>query len=79
MTPFAVMRHAPTDWNASGRLQGRSDPPLSAAGRAMAAGWHLPPDVTGFRWLASPLCRATETAASLKLQPTPEPDLIEMA
>ena len=79
MTPFAVMRHAPTEWNASGRLQGRSDLPLSAEGRTLAARWRLPPEVAGFRWLASPLRRAVETADALGLDPILEPALIEMA
>ena len=30
--PFAVLRHAPTGWNAEGRLQGLTDIPLSPAG-----------------------------------------------
>ncbi|HEV2677718.1 MAG TPA: histidine phosphatase family protein [Aliidongia sp.] len=79
MTRFAVMRHAPTEWNDSRRLQGRSDPPLSAAGRTLAAQWRLPDAVAGFHWLASPLRRAIETAEVLAIRPTVEPMLIEMA
>jgi len=79
MTPFAVLRHAPTDWNEAGRLQGRSDPPLSPLGRGAAQHWSLPDQVAGFRWLCSPLLRARETAACLSLKPTVEPALIEMA
>jgi probable phosphoglycerate mutase len=79
MTPFAVLRHAPTAWNEAGRLQGRSDPTLSPRGRAAANHWVLPDDIAGFRWLVSPLLRATETAACLSLKATVEPALIEMA
>jgi broad specificity phosphatase PhoE len=60
-----VIRHAATAWNAAGRIQGRSDQPLSPAGRAAVAAWTLPPEVAGARWLSSPLVRARDTAALL--------------
>jgi probable phosphoglycerate mutase len=62
---IAFLRHGPTDWNEEGRIQGRIDMPLSAAGRAKMAGL-LPPE--GFeraRAFTSPLGRARETAALL--------------
>jgi len=62
---IAFLRHGPTEWNEEGRIQGRIDMPLSAAGRAKMAGL-LPPD--GFaaaRAYTSPLLRARETAALL--------------
>lgn len=60
---IAFLRHGPTDWNEEGRIQGRIDTPLSAAGRAQMAGL-LPP--VGFAWaFTSPLTRARETAALL--------------
>jgi probable phosphoglycerate mutase len=62
---IAFLRHGPTDWNEEGRIQGRIDMPLSAAGRAKMAAL-LPPD--GFdaaRAFTSPLRRARETAALL--------------
>lgn len=65
MTLFAVIRHGPTEWNAIGRVQGRSDIALSAAGRETVAGWSLPPLLAGFERLASPLARAAETAEIL--------------
>lgn len=34
--PLYVMRHGETDWNATGRYQGRSDRPLSERGRVQA-------------------------------------------
>jgi len=63
MTPLVLIRHGATDWNADGRIQGRSDPPLSAAGRRAVAAWRLPEEMTGpgaedWTWLTSPLERA---------------------
>lgn len=62
---LALLRHAPTAWNAARRLQGRSDIPLSAEGRLAAASWRLPaaadPDGDA-GWFTSPLSRAAETA-----------------
>lgn len=65
MTLLLMLRHGPTAWNEAGRIQGRSDQPLSEAGRAAVAAWMLPPEATGARWLSSPLARARETAAIL--------------
>lgn len=61
---LAVLRHAPTAWNAARRLQGRSDIPLSPEGRALAAGWRLPAlgIADSMPWLTSPLLRCRETA-----------------
>lgn len=78
MTPVALIRHAPTEWNAGKRLQGRADQPLSEAGRAAAASWRLPPEFSGWNWCASPLCRAAETARLLGLACAAEPAIIEM-
>lgn len=61
----ALLRHAPTGWNAAKRLQGRTDVPISADGRAAAAAWRLPAAVAGFAWLSSPLLRCRQTAAVL--------------
>jgi probable phosphoglycerate mutase len=65
MVRFAVIRHAPTEWNAIGRVQGRTDIPLSKTGRTVAAGWSLPPELAEFRAIASPLTRTVETASLL--------------
>lgn len=78
MIPVALIRHAPTDWNAGKRLQGRADQPLSEAGRAAAAGWRLPPEFAGYAWCASPLVRAAETARLLGIACAAEPAVIEM-
>ncbi|MBX6323115.1 MAG: histidine phosphatase family protein [Rhodospirillaceae bacterium] len=80
MTRLAVMRHAATAWSAARRLQGRTDLPLSEAGRAAAARLPLPPPIDRFVRVSSPLARARETAALLRpVAPfSIEPRLIEM-
>lgn len=62
---LAVLRHGPTLWNSDGRIQGRSDIPLSAEGRAMVATWRLPAEIQDFDVITSPLRRARETAEIL--------------
>lgn len=59
------VRHGSTAWNEAGRIQGRTDVPLSPAGRAQVAGWRLPEGWRGGRCVTSPLQRARETAALL--------------
>ncbi len=66
MTTLALLRHGPTVWNSQRRLQGRTDLPLSAEGRASIIGWRLPADIAGFRWWCSPLRRSRETAELLR-------------
>ena len=78
MTLLLAFRHAATAWNESGRLQGRSDPPLSAAGRAAAAGWRLPPGTPWRAW-CSPLARARQTATAMGLRPRLAVELTEMS
>lgn len=78
MIRLALLRHGPTDWNADRRLQGRADIPLSAAGRTAVAGRRLPRELSGWRWLASPLARARQTARLLGVAAIEEPALIEM-
>lgn len=78
MVPVLAIRHAATEWNEAGRLQGRRDLPLSPSGRAAALAWRLPDGWSGARCLSSPLQRAAETATLLGLVAEPEPLLIEM-
>lgn len=65
LTRLVMIRHGPTQWNVDRRLQGRSDQPLSAQGRAAVRSWRLADDWHGFRWVTSPLARARQTAALL--------------
>jgi probable phosphoglycerate mutase len=78
--PLVAIRHAPTEWNAAKRLQGRTDVALSPAGIAAAQGWHADAGWAAFRVLASPLKRAQETARLLFPGRTIETDsrLVEM-
>jgi broad specificity phosphatase PhoE len=62
---LAFLRHGPTDWNEEGRIQGRMDMPLSAAGRAKMAGLLVPDGFERARAFTSPLGRARETATLL--------------
>jgi probable phosphoglycerate mutase len=80
----ALVRHAPTAWNAARRVQGQSDLPLSAEGEAQVGRWRLPPDLArlqatgGLGWAVSPLRRAVETARRLgAVGPVLEPRLME--
>src|SRR5262245_141086 len=66
MPALFLLRHGPTEWTAARRLQGRSDIPLSAAGRSVVEAWHLPERAAQGDWISSPLGRATETAAILR-------------
>lgn len=79
MTPVLLVRHGPTEWNESGRIQGRADVELSPRGRAQVARWRLPAAWAEARVLSSPLRRARETAALLTgRSPTIDDRLIEM-
>jgi len=64
--PFALLRHAATEWNAARRLQGLTDTPLSAVGEAAARQWRLPPPADRWRRVSSPLQRARRTAELLQ-------------
>ncbi|MHB2264001.1 histidine phosphatase family protein [Aliihoeflea sp. PC F10.4] len=75
---FLVLRHAPTAWNAAGRIQGRADIALTDEGRRMAAGWRMPAAFVGAPCLSSPLSRCLDTARAMQLDPVPDERLIEM-
>jgi probable phosphoglycerate mutase len=75
-----LIRHGSTAWNEAGRIQGRTDIPLSDTGRARARAWTLPDGFPGARCLCSPLDRARETAALLGFaDAATDPRLAEMA
>jgi len=60
---LTLARHGATEWNAAGRHQGWSDPPLSAEGRAQAEALRGRLAGESFdRVVASDLLRARETA-----------------
>jgi probable phosphoglycerate mutase len=65
MVAVALIRHGITAWNLEGRIQGRTDVPLSPAGREILAARVLPKELKNLTWVASPLVRARETAAIL--------------
>jgi broad specificity phosphatase PhoE len=75
---IVCVRHGETEWSRDRRHTGRTDIPLTAAGReqALLAGRRL----AGREWalvLASPLQRAWETARLAGVQAQPEDDLME--
>ncbi len=77
--PLCVIRHGPTAWTADKRLQGRTDIPLSDAGREMVRSWHVPDDIMSRQWVCSPLNRTQQTAEILAGKPAQiEPRIIEM-
>ena len=78
MIELVMIRHGPTAWNAEGRMQGRSDQPLSEAGRLEVGTWRVPMAFQSHHWVASPLARTRETAALLGYPDAePEPAVIE--
>ena len=64
---MVMIRHAPTTWNDAGRIQGRTDIPLSREGRRVLARRRLPERFGSYRVYSSPLARAVETTALLGL------------
>jgi broad specificity phosphatase PhoE len=66
VTTLLLVRHAETDWNADGRLQGQTDRPLSDFGRRQAqrlAGEHEREEIEAI--YSSDLSRTRETAEIL--------------
>ncbi len=79
MTRVLFIRHGRTSWNDQKRIQGHTDIPLNAAGRAELRALSLPPEYRDWPVQVSPLKRAVETARLLGLQlPRLEPRLMEM-
>ncbi len=79
MSRLAMIRHTPTAWNETGRIQGRTDTKLSHAGRAMASAWCVPPDWRDWPVATSPLTRTRDTASLMGLaDPRGDDRLIEM-
>lgn len=65
MRDIVLLRHAATPWNRDGRIQGRRDVALAAAGRAELSRRRLPACWRDGEWRVSPLARARESAALL--------------
>lgn len=65
MRELLLIRHGVTAWNESGRIQGRRDIALSAAGRAALATLTVPAPWHAGQWYASPLVRALDSARIL--------------
>jgi len=79
LTSLAMIRHGPTAWTQEKRLQGRTDIPLSDAGRETVSQWRIPPPLDHYSWVCSPLSRARETAELLGARDLEiEPRLTEM-
>jgi probable phosphoglycerate mutase len=75
---IALIRHGPTEWNAQGRIQGRTDIPLSDEGRARMAALAPPAGFAQARAYVSPLARALETASLLGMKnPVSDARLLE--
>jgi probable phosphoglycerate mutase len=75
---IVLLRHAETEWSKAGKHTGRTDIPLTDAGRehARKAAERLA-GRTFSLVLSSPLVRATETAGIVGLQPELDDDLME--
>ena len=65
---LALLRHGPTGWNAQGRIQGRTDIPLSDEGLARMRELSPPAPFGQMRAFVSPSRRARQTAEALGLQ-----------
>ncbi|GFK93293.1 Putative phosphoserine phosphatase 2 [Fundidesulfovibrio magnetotacticus] len=82
MTRIGIIRHARTQWNNEGRIQGRSDSPVTPQGLASARFWAATLEPFGFSALySSPLGRAMATSRALGrelgLEPRPLPGVEE--
>ncbi len=62
---LAVIRHGLTEWNELGKIQGRTDIPLSKNGKETIKHLTLPSLLSNITWLTSPLLRAQETGKLL--------------
>lgn len=79
MIRLGLIRHGHTDWNRSGRIQGRTDVPLDQAARIELSAKELPPPWDQTALYSSPLSRAVETARLIAdREPLTVPELIEM-
>jgi broad specificity phosphatase PhoE len=78
MAEIVLLRHAETEWSKAGKHTGRTDIPLTGAGREHAR--KAAERIAGRTFslvLSSPLVRATETAEIVGLHPELDDDLME--
>lgn len=76
---IGLLRHGRTAWNDAGRLQGRTDIPITDAERSRLSGLALPDEWKTADLLASPLHRAAETARIVSgTEPATDTRLLEM-
>ncbi len=69
MSKWFLVRHAETDWNSEGRIQGQLDTPLNEAGRIQARSLGLRLASIPFTAAyCSDLCRGSDTAAAILLR-----------
>jgi len=79
MVLLALLRHGDTAWSVEGRIQGRSDPPLTDEARERLRRFKLPGLCADMRIVTSPLARCVETAGLLGApQARREPRIAEM-
>lgn len=79
MTRLALLRHGPTAWNRTGRIQGRTDIPLDVTAEDQLGRLSLPEPWEDATLVSSPLSRARRTAQLVAgREPEIEPALIEM-
>ena len=77
MSQILFVRHGPTEWNESRRIQGRTDVELSADGERLAASWRLKPPYADWHCFCSPLKRARQTANLLGFTSMTPVDLLQ--
>lgn len=79
MIRLALLRHGHTEWNRTGRIQGRTDVPLDPDAKAHLAKRALPAPWSAAELWSSPLLRARTTAELVAgRMPRVEAALIEM-
>jgi broad specificity phosphatase PhoE len=79
MMRIFLLRHAPTSWNETRRIQGHTDIAITEASRTALAQIKIPAQWKQIKWFSSPLGRAVETARLLGANEIEtRPELIEM-
>ena len=76
---LALIRHGHTQWNLDGKIQGRTDVPLTAEATDQLGALELPADWQNATVVSSPLLRAHQTAQLIATGTVhTEPALLEM-